>query len=220
MTLFPLYVEWLSRSIVLRVLNWIQAEDVINFLATRCGDYAVGCSMDFSKPPKHYDTFALRDLDGFESVSSIFLYFRNKAAGTEWLVQSFISHSSHNSPFPHACILLTILRLFFYFIFFKLTSQLVAFDAAPFYSNEPLRFRGIADSLAAYHIKASECCLIHPHVGSLVESSSIQKSAWVTRQTLTFPLHRIDLIPGLRSVSTSQAYGTMAFSPLADAIVS
>lgn len=178
--------------------------------------------MDFSQPPKHYDTFALRDLDGFETVSSIFLYFRNKAAGTEWLVQSFISHSSHNSPFATYLPIRmhfahNFLRLFFYFNFFKLTSQPVTFDAAPFYSNEPLRFRGIADSLAAYHIEASECCLIHPHVGSLVES---KKSAWVTMQTLTFPLHRIDLIPGLHSVSASQAYGTMAFSPLADAIVS
>lgn len=181
--------------------------------------------MDFSKPPKHYDTFALRDLDGFETVSSIFLYFRNKAAGTEWVVQSFISHSSHNSPFatyltPTRMHFAHNFEAFFLKKIFKLTSQIVAFDAAPFYSNEPLRFRGIADSLAAYHIEASECCLIHPHVGSLVESSSIQKSAWVTMQTLTFPLHRIDLIPGLHSVSASQAYGTMAFSPLADAIVS
>jgi hypothetical protein len=51
------------------------------------------------------------------------------------------------------------------------------FDAAPFYSNvpstldphsdkepevtNPLRFRGTPDDLAAYHLEASECCLIH-----------------------------------------------------------
>ena len=38
----------------------------------------------------------------------------------------------------------------------------VAFDAAPFQnSHYPLRFRAIPDSLAQYHVEASECCLIH-----------------------------------------------------------
>ncbi len=31
----------------------------------------------------------------------------------------------------------------------------------PFVSDPPLRFRGIADSLATYHLEGSECCLIH-----------------------------------------------------------
>lgn len=35
-------------------------------------------------------------------------------------------------------------------------------DATPFYNPiRPLRFRGISDSLAATHLEASECCLIH-----------------------------------------------------------
>lgn len=35
-------------------------------------------------------------------------------------------------------------------------------DAAPFYDAvSPLRFRGIADSLATAHLEGSECCLIH-----------------------------------------------------------
>ena len=38
----------------------------------------------------------------------------------------------------------------------------VAFDAKPFQASEnPLRFRGIADPLAQYHLEASECCIIH-----------------------------------------------------------
>lgn len=38
----------------------------------------------------------------------------------------------------------------------------VAFHAEPFQSIEnPLRFRSIPDSLAEYHVEASECCLIH-----------------------------------------------------------
>lgn len=35
------------------------------------------------------------------------------------------------------------------------------FDAGPFYSASPLQFRGLPDSLAEYHLEASECCLIH-----------------------------------------------------------
>jgi hypothetical protein len=31
----------------------------------------------------------------------------------------------------------------------------------PFVSQNPLRFRGLPDSLAASHLEASECCLIH-----------------------------------------------------------
>jgi hypothetical protein len=35
-------------------------------------------------------------------------------------------------------------------------------DATPFYSRQsPLRFRGVKDSLAKYHLEGSECCLIH-----------------------------------------------------------
>ena len=38
---------------------------------------------------------------------------------------------------------------------------IIAFDAGPFYDVHSLRFRGIPDSLAAYHLEGSECCLIH-----------------------------------------------------------
>jgi hypothetical protein len=39
----------------------------------------------------------------------------------------------------------------------------VVMDASPFYNSvtQPLRFRGIPDSLAEYHLEGSECCLIH-----------------------------------------------------------
>lgn len=38
---------------------------------------------------------------------------------------------------------------------------LVVFQADPFYTRPPLRFRGIPDSLALHHLEGSECCLIH-----------------------------------------------------------
>lgn len=43
-----------------------------------------------------------------------------------------------------------------------LTASIVAFDARPFQASpHPLRFRSIPDSLAQYHVGASECCLVH-----------------------------------------------------------
>ena len=43
----------------------------------------------------------------------------------------------------------------------KVLRIIVAFDAAPFQSDEdPLRFRGIPDSLAQYHVEASEVCTV------------------------------------------------------------
>jgi hypothetical protein len=48
-------------------------------------------------------------------------------------------------------------------------------DAAPFYdATAPLRFRGIPDSLATYHLEASECCLIHAD-----NDLTHQKGVWV-----------------------------------------
>lgn len=38
---------------------------------------------------------------------------------------------------------------------------MVAMPAAPFYTSPPLHFRGIPDTLAAFHLEGSECCLIH-----------------------------------------------------------
>lgn len=56
-----------------------------------------------------------------------------------------------------------------------LLTALVAFDAAPFQSNDyPLRFRSIPDSLAQYHVEASECCLIHYD-----NPSSSSRGVWI-----------------------------------------
>lgn len=38
---------------------------------------------------------------------------------------------------------------------------IVVMPADPFVSSTQLRFRAIPDSLAAYHLEGSECCLIH-----------------------------------------------------------
>ncbi|KAL9009951.1 MAG: hypothetical protein Q9173_005067 [Seirophora scorigena] len=110
--------------------------DAVNLLSTRDGEYAAACSLDFAKAPHYYDTFALRDSNGDEAVISTYPYFRSSASRN-----ALIS----GQPVPvQSC-----------------WNGIIAFDAAPFYHTPPLRFRGIPDSLARYHIEGSECCLVH-----------------------------------------------------------
>ena len=105
-------------------------------LSTRSGNYAAACSLDFAKPPQYYDTFALRDSEGDEAVTATYPYFRSSASRN-----ALIS----GQPVPvQSC-----------------WNGIVAFDAAPFYHTPELRFRGVPDSLAQYHLEGSECCLIH-----------------------------------------------------------
>lgn len=52
-------------------------EDVLRLLDTNGGDYAAACSLDFSKHPYFYDTFALRDSNGHEAVMQKWPYFRS-----------------------------------------------------------------------------------------------------------------------------------------------
>ncbi|KAL8670807.1 MAG: hypothetical protein Q9168_004668 [Polycauliona sp. 1 TL-2023] len=111
-------------------------KDVVTLLNTRDGNYAAACSLDFSKPPHYYDTFALRDANGDEAVMSTYPYFRSSASRN-----ALIS----GQPVPvQSC-----------------WNGIVAFDAATFYHTPALRFRGIPDSLAQFHLEGSECCLVH-----------------------------------------------------------
>lgn len=112
-------------------------EDVLSLLHTRNGDYAAVCSMDFSKPPRYYDTFALRDSEGHEAVMSTWPYFR-----------SYTSRAAlkRHDPVPLS----------------SCWNGMVFMRTEPFYDKKhPLRFRGLPDSLASAHLEASECCLIH-----------------------------------------------------------
>ena len=105
-------------------------------MATRDGDYAAACSLDFSKPPLYYDTFALRDISGAKAVTQTWPFFL--AAESRNALMS-------NCPVPvKSC-----------------WNGIVVFQAAPFYRTPPKRFRGTPDSLASHHLEASECCLIH-----------------------------------------------------------
>lgn len=57
-----------------------QTNDVLTLLSTKNGHYAAACSLDFSKPPHYYDTFALRDSEGHEAVMQSWPYFRARGS--------------------------------------------------------------------------------------------------------------------------------------------
>ncbi|KAJ5381798.1 uncharacterized protein N7496_004226 [Penicillium cataractarum] len=112
------------------------SNDVFELLDTNDGDYAAACSLDFSKPPYYYDTFALRDSHGHEAVIPTWPFFRE--ASSRYAMKNLL-------PVPvKSC-----------------WNGMVAMPAAPFLASPPLRFRGIPDSLATSHLEGSECCLIH-----------------------------------------------------------
>ncbi|KAI4237821.1 MAG: hypothetical protein L6R40_005846 [Gallowayella cf. fulva] len=126
--------------------------DLWTLLNTQDGKYAAACALDFLNPPWNhveaqvrghhppgmYDDFATRDSAGNVLGSHLFPYF-SSALSKKAVI------SGHDVPVQSCWNGLGI-----------------AFDAFPFQKPEdPLKFRGIPDSLAQYHVEASECCIIH-----------------------------------------------------------
>lgn len=119
-------------------------------LGTREGEYAAACALDFKHPPYFYDTFATRDMRGYEPIMDTWPYFRSAASRQA---------IKHGEAVPVA----------------SCWNGMVMFDAAPFYDkDQPLRFRGIADDLAISHVEGSECCLIHAD-----NPLSLTKGVWI-----------------------------------------
>lgn len=113
--------------------------DVRTLLATRDGEFAAACSLDFAKLGQFYDTFALRDANGQNKLMKRWPYFRSATSRQKLMRGEVVPVKS--------C-----------------WNGIVAMDAMPFYSSAKERglvFRGIPDSLAEHHLEGSECCLIH-----------------------------------------------------------
>jgi len=113
-----------------------EVSDVIGLLNTNDGHYAAACSLDFSKPPLYYDTFALRDAKGHEHATQTWPYFRSSKSRNAML---------NGLPVPVA----------------SCWNGIVAMPTSAFTDIKPLTFRGVADTLAESHLEGSECCLIH-----------------------------------------------------------
>ncbi|KAJ5562404.1 hypothetical protein N7535_003145 [Penicillium sp. DV-2018c] len=63
------------------------SRDVFELLETNDGQFGAACSLDFSKPPDFYDTFALRDSEGHEPIMQTWPYF--KSAVSRHALKSF-----------------------------------------------------------------------------------------------------------------------------------
>ena len=117
---------------------YFSLDQLLTLLSTNNGNYAAACSLDFSKPPLYYDTFALRDDNGDKAVTQKWPYFRSARSRAKLLENS-------DSVPVKSC-----------------WNGIIAFSAQPFYNKpEPLAFRGVDDDLATLHVEGSECCLIH-----------------------------------------------------------
>ncbi|GAB1193730.1 hypothetical protein APSETT444_002958 [Aspergillus pseudonomiae] len=80
----PLY-ELQSEGIIYDKILFLNdvvftTHDIHKLLSTRGGNYAATCSLDFSKPPNFYDTFALRDAEGHDILMQSWPYFRSRAS--------------------------------------------------------------------------------------------------------------------------------------------
>lgn len=142
-------------------------------MRTNGGDYAAACSLDFGKPHKFYDTFALRAADGRPAVSLTYPYFGAGRSQDALLRGNIVPVQS--------C-----------------WNGMVSFNATPFTAAQtPLRFRSVPDSLALHHVEGSECCLIHadnplaarrgvflnPHVRVAYEKTAYDASrVWPTQK--------------------------------------
>lgn len=63
-------------------------DDVISLLNTNDGVYAAACSLNFSKPPRYCDTFAVRDSNGDETLMQECPYFRSATSRDALLAMS------------------------------------------------------------------------------------------------------------------------------------
>lgn len=125
---------------------------MIGLLNTNNGHYAAACSLDFSKPPLYYDTFALRDSDGHEHATQTWPFFRSLRSRNAMY---------SGKPVPVSSCWNGIGTTWTSFWSGVLLTLPVAMPTSAFTGIKGLKFRGIPDSLAESHLEGSECCLIH-----------------------------------------------------------
>ncbi|KAK0254932.1 hypothetical protein B0A54_13370 [Friedmanniomyces endolithicus] len=153
----PLYHQQ-TKGLTYDKILWLNdvvftTADVQTLLATREGDYAAACALDFKQAPHFYDSFATRDAQGHAPLTDTWPFFRSARSRNALL---------RGQPIPVA----------------SCWNGMVAFDAQPFYHTRScssgLAFRGIPDTLARKHVEASECCLVHAD-----NPLSATKGVWV-----------------------------------------
>ncbi|KAL4885020.1 cryptococcal mannosyltransferase 1-domain-containing protein [Aspergillus karnatakaensis] len=111
-------------------------DDVLSLLNTNYGAYTAACSFDILNPPSYLDVSALRDADGYEIIMQKWPFFR--AAESRDALKSMLP------VHVRSC-----------------WGQMVFMHTGAFYLTRPIRFREVAEGLAAKGLEASERCLIH-----------------------------------------------------------
>lgn len=101
--------------------------------------YRAACAVDFINPFKFYDTYATRDLEGYSMGVPFFPWFTSAGHGSS---RADVL-AGKDAVRVKSC-----------------WGGMVAFDAKPFQTNPPLRFRATEDT----YWDASECCLIHADI--------------------------------------------------------
>ncbi|KAL8835215.1 MAG: hypothetical protein Q9170_003411 [Blastenia crenularia] len=109
-----------------------KAEDILTLLNTRDGKFAAACALDFLNPPWNSVDAATRGLH----PPGIYDDFATRDIDGNVI-------GSHLYPY------------------FSSRSSKEAIMAGHDNLENPLKFRGIPDSLAQYHVEASECCTVH-----------------------------------------------------------
>lgn len=165
-----------------------EPKDILSLLATNAGNFDVACGLDYSRPPVLYDTFAVRDMSFRGPVMSTFPFFNTPSSRDAMLA---------GLPTPVT----------------SCWNGIIAVDAAPYYDQpmpghphrvqKGLRFRGVPDSLAAYYLEASECCLIH---ADLLASGQAHRGIYIN--------------PAVRTGYEPEAYQAVHFGPLGSNFVS
>ncbi|KAE9369675.1 glycosyltransferase family 69 protein [Stipitochalara longipes BDJ] len=131
-------------------------DQVSTLLSTLNGSYTAACALDFTETHKFYDSFAVRDTFGLPALTQGWPFFSSPIS--RQALQNYL-------PTPvKSC-----------------WNGLVILDAAPFYANPPLEFRGIDDKLAEKHVEGSECCLIHADIKRMArgEDPRKYKGVWI-----------------------------------------
>ncbi|KPM42756.1 hypothetical protein AK830_g3821 [Neonectria ditissima] len=169
--------------------------DALTLLNTNNGNYAAACSLDFSRPPQYYDTFALRDIDGHSHATQTWPYFRSSKSRKA---------IKHGKPVPVT----------------SCWNGMVFMPAATFTGDNAIAFRGIDDSLAAMHLEGSECCLIHAdNPASATEGVYLNPNVRVGYSSLAYSilhpgtlwLTRFDVLTGLWKNRLSRWFTTPWF---------
>ncbi|KAL3457300.1 cryptococcal mannosyltransferase 1-domain-containing protein [Aspergillus heterothallicus] len=136
----PLYDKLLYlNDVVFDPVEALQLLFCTNADADGVAQYRAACAVDFTNPFKFYDTYATRDLEGYEMGLPFYPWFT--AAGDAQSRQDVLA--GEDAVRVQSC-----------------WGGMVAFDAHFFQKENPVRFRAVEELFW----DASECCLIHADI--------------------------------------------------------